>query len=319
MKDTTVVNYQRYIESDVIPTALGRMVLTDIRRYHVTAFIDGLVTDGRGPTTVRRIAAVVQGSLRAAYDDNLIEANPASGLRLPKVETKEFEAWSPEQVGTFLDTAAQHRLGALFEVAMFTGLRRGELLGLRWSDIDLTRRTLAVRNNRTQAGDRVVENAPKTRSGRRTVDLGDRAVAALVAWRITQSGEAEDWGAAYNATGYVFTYENGEPLKPQYPTRLFEKLRVQAGLPKMTFHGQRHEAASLMIEAGEDILIVSRVLGHSSVGITGDIYAHMIGSATRRAVDNAAALVPTRGAAHTMHTQGEESGNEKAPVPATSA
>lgn len=198
---------------------------------------------------------------------------------------------------------------------MFTGLRRGEILGLRWADVDMTRRIVSVRNNRTQAGSEIVESTPKTKNGRRTVDLGDRAAGALLGWKLAQSAEADSWGEAYMQSGYVFTYEDGTPLKPQYVTRLFDKLRVKAELPKLTFHGQRHEAASLMIEAGEDILIISRILGHSSVGVTSDIYGHMIGSASKRAVENGAALVPAKKAsALTLHSQAQapvRSGGEK--------
>jgi site-specific recombinase XerD len=102
-----------------------------VRRFHINAFIDELIAAGRGATTVRRIAAVVQGSLRAAAADDLIESNPSSGIKLPKVNERELEIWEPAQVGAFLDVAASHRLGALFETAMFTGLRRAEVIGLR--------------------------------------------------------------------------------------------------------------------------------------------------------------------------------------------
>lgn len=287
------------------------MKLADIRRFHINAFVDELLADGRGPTTVRRIAAVVQGSLRSAEQEDLIEMNPSVGIRLPKVTKKDFEAWEPEQVGTFLDIAAEHRLGALFELAMLTGMRRGELIGMRWSDVDLTRRIVSIRNNRVQAGNVIVENAPKTKSGRRVLDLDDRTVGTLLAWKASQEAQEALWGDAWQSSGYVFTYEDGSALKPQYVSRLFDKLRVKADLPKITFHGQRHENASLMIASGTDIAIVAKRLGHSSVSITADLYAHLIGSASRQAGENAAALLPPKTArAHTMHTQGLKSGEE---------
>ncbi|GAA1768471.1 tyrosine-type recombinase/integrase [Agromyces humatus] len=307
LKASTMVNYRRYVELDIAPSPLGSVPLSEVRRFHVNAFIKQLLDDGRGATTVRRIVAVVQGSLRSAAEENLIDHNPATGLKLPAVSKKELEVWEPAQVGEFLDVAAGHRLSALFELAMFTGMRRGELLGLRWTDVDMTRRAVTVRNNRIQAGTEIVEAAPKTRAGRRTVDLDDRSSGALVRWRLAQQEEAADWGDAYTETGYVFTYEDGQPLRPQYASRLFDKLRVEAGLPKMTFHGQRHENASLMIAAGTDIAIVSKRLGHSSVSITGDICSHLIGSASRHAAESTAALVPVKSAgAHTLHTQEAE-------------
>jgi integrase len=304
LKETTVDNYARYIVNDIKPTALGRLQLTEIRRHHVNAFVDDLIDAGRGATTIRRIAAVVQGSLKDAAQSDLIDSNPAAGIRLPKVEKKDFEPWSPAQVGRFLDAAAEHRLGPLFEVALFTGMRRGELLGLHWSDVNLEARTITVRNNRTQARQRIVEHSPKTSAGRRIIDLSEQASAALLAWQITQETEAAEWGTAYERSGYVFTYENGEPLKPQYVTRLFDNIREHTGLPKMTFHGQRHESASLLLAAGTDIALVSKILGHSSIAITSDTYSHLIGSAAANAAQAAAALVPRRADAHTLHTQG---------------
>ncbi|NEN07607.1 site-specific integrase [Diaminobutyricibacter tongyongensis] len=301
---TTLDNYARYIRNDIAPSALGRMKLTDIRRFHINAFVAEQMDAGRGATTIRRMAAVIQGSLRAAEKSALIDHNPSLGIELPAVESKKVKVWEPDQVGVFLDTAAKHRLSALFETVVFTGLRRGEAIGLRWSDVDMTKRRITVANNRTQAGPAIVEGDVKTVAGQnRVIDIDDTLAGVLIAWKLTQQQEADEWGEAYRDSGYIFTYENGEPLKPQYATRLFDKLRVKAKLPKLTFHGQRHENASLMIASGTDIAVVSKRLGHTSVGITSDIYGHLIGSASRDAAERAAAIVPRKAVtAHTLHT-----------------
>lgn len=313
LRGSTLENYTRYVEQDIAPSALGAMQVRQIRRRHVQAFVDELVDAGRGAVTVRRIVAVVQGSLRAALKDELLEDFPASNLDLPPVDAKEFEPWEHEQVGHFLDVAGEHRLGALFELDMFTGLRRGEIIGLRWEDVDLEAGELRIRNNRTSTGDGLT----KTDAGRRRVSLDDRAVGALIAWQFAQAAEREAWGAAYADSGYVFTMEDGRPLKPQYVTRLFEKLRVKADLPKMTFHGQRHQSASLLLASGADIVAVSKRHGHANTAVTGDLYSHLVRSKDREMANNAAALVPPRGAsAHTLHAQGGE--NEEEAVPAES-
>lgn len=303
IKPSTLDNYRRYVANDIKPSALGRLRLTDIKRLHVRAFIDSLIADGRGAVTVRRIVAVVQGALTAALRDDIIATNPARGARLPNVDAHEFEPWTPQQVGAFLDHASQHRLGALFEVAVLTGLRRAELVGLRWVDVDLARRELSVRSTRVETSTGVVENAPKTSAGRRVVQLDDAAVGALVAWQIAQSGERAQWDDAWLSSGYVFTYENGEPLRPQYVTRLFDSLRAAADLPEMTLHGLRHMHASLLLASGADTALVSKRLGHSSISITSDIYTHLIGDAARRAAESASALVP-RATAQRVHNSG---------------
>jgi integrase len=307
LKPTTYSTYERYIRNDIGPSALGAMMLTDIRTYHINDFLAGLTEAGRGAVTVRRVAAVVQSAMRDAARSRRIEANPATGLELPTVTKSKMKIWEPEQVGVFLDTAATHRLGSLFELDMFTGLRRAEIIGLRWEDVDLPARRLTVRNTRVQADKNIVEQEDtKTEAGRRIVELDDRAVGALIAWRIKQSAEAEEWGDMWANTGHVFTYDDGEPLKPQYVTRLFDKLRVEAGLSKLTFHGSRHEHASLLIASGADIAIVSKRLGHSNLATTSDLYTHLIGSASRNAAENASALVPSKKAvALTVHTQAD--------------
>jgi integrase len=307
LKPTTYSTYERYIRNDIKTSGLGVMMLTDIRTYHINDFLAELTEAGRGAVTVRRVAAVVQSAMRDASRSRRIEANPATGLELPTVTKSKMKIWEPEQVGVFLDTAATHRLGPLFELDMFTGLRRAEIIGLRWEDVDLPARRLTVRNTRVQADKNIVEQEDtKTEAGRRIVELDDRAVGALIAWRIQQSAEAEEWGDIWANTGHVFTYDNGEPLKPQYVTRLFDKLRVEAGLPKLTFHGSRHEHASLLKASGADIAIVSKRLGHTNLATTSDLYTHLIGSASRNAAENASALVPSKKAvALTVHTQAE--------------
>jgi integrase len=302
LRASTLENYRRYVEQDIVPSGLGGMKVRDVRRRHVQAFIDQLVESGRGSVTVRRIVAVIQGAFKAAVREELIDDSPARDLELPRATKKEFQPWEPEQVGLFLDVAGSHRLGALFELDMFTGLRRGEIIGLRWEHVNLADRELIIRNNLTRSGD----GDTKTEAGRRRVALDDRAVGALVAWQIKQAAERNLWGDAYQDSGYVFTMEDGRPIKPQYVTRLFEKLRQQAGLPKMTFHGQRHQSASLMLASGADLTIVSKLLGHSDTAVTGDLYSHLLTSKARQVVAGAAALVPPRGhGARTPHTQTE--------------
>lgn len=316
IKASTLDAYRRYVDNDIIPSALGRVRLTDIKRGDVRRFVDGLIAAGRGPATVRKVLATVQSALSAALRDDLIATNPARGVRLPSAEAHEFEPWTPQQVGAFLDHAATHRLGAIFEVAVWTGLRRAELVGLRWADVDLARRVLSVKTTRVQAGRAIVENSPKTSAGRRVVQLDDAAVGALVACQITQQGDRGRLGNLWEGDGHVFTYEDGRAIRPDYVTRLFETLRdeVNAGildenvervangeqqvplLPTITLHGLRHMHASLLLAGGADIALVSKRLGHASISITADVYSHLVDDAARRAAESASALVPRAGA-----------------------
>jgi integrase len=259
LRATTVAGYKYYVAEDIAPSALGRMKLTDIRRYHVQEFVADQMKAGRGTVTVRRLVTLLGTIFASAVKDELISANPARGVGRPKLDSERLDPWEPDQVRTFLDRCAQQRLGALFEVAVLTGLRRGEITGLRWQDLALAARKVVVRRNRVTVNGRVQEqNAPKPRAGLRTVALSDFAVARLLAWQLRQAEEAEEAEAAQEAwqsEGHVFTMEDGQALDPAYITRLFQKLRKGPceELPLLSFHGLRHCAASLMLASGADI------------------------------------------------------------------
>jgi integrase len=311
LKATSYLNYERYARLDIAPSALGPMPLSTIRPQHINRFVADLSAAGRGDVTVRRIVAVLQAAMKAAKTARIIEENPAVGLALPKIERAEANVWEPEEAGRFLDVAAGNRLGPLFELALYSGLRRGEILGLRWEDVNLGRNQLTVRRNRTQVGGKVVEQTPKSRSGWRTVPLAADLVGTLLAWQLRQANERAEWGVAYSDQGYVFTRENGEPIYPQYVTKLFDRLRVQAELPTLTLHGLRHTGVSLLITAGVPIAVVSKMVGHSSIQITADRYGHLIGTAAQDAADAMAALVPR---AHKLHTIGSGAETTKSPA-----
>ena len=302
LRDTTHGQYERYIANDITPTVLGRMRLGDIRRHHVVSFFDDLAADGRGISTRHKILVVLQAAFSSALLDQLVDVNPALRIPLEAEKPKRFEAWAPEQVGAFLDVAVKHRLGALYELAFLTGMRRGELVGLRWEAVDLASRTLRVEHTRVQAAAGVVESTPKTDSGRRTVTLDDAAIGSLLTWKLKQGAERELWAEAWIDTGYVFTMENGEPVKPDYATRLFETLRKKSNLPKITLHGARHEHASLWIAGGGDVTLLSKRLGHSTSRITADLYVSRVGDADRAHAEVVAAMIPRAGA-HAPHTR----------------
>jgi integrase len=303
LKDTTAANYHRYVHGDIVPSWLGQMKLTDIRRHHINVYAAELIAAGRGPTTVRRILTRLGTIFATALKDELIGANPVVGADRPVLPDAPVKVWEPDDVRTFLMRCAQHRLGAIFEIAVLTGLRRGELTGMRWSDVDLVARKITVRRNRVTVDGKITEHSTKTRAGLRTIPLSEAAVGSLLTWQLRQGQEAEAAAEAWHGTGYVFANELGRPLDPAYATRLFQVIRRQGEpLPELSFHGLRHCAASLMLASGADISVVSKLMGHASIGVTSDVYGHLIGTIAQEAVDGAAALI-----AHRVHThQGVE-------------
>lgn len=295
LKPSTHGNYSRYLTGDVIP-ALGSKLLKDLQRADVAALVRGLQDDGRGATTVRRIHAVLSSALADAVQDGLLAENVAKGARLPRVDRQRVEVWTPEQAGKFLEAVAEHRLGPLFELAILTGMRRGELVGLRWSDVDLLTRTITVTTQLVLTSSGVVEGTAKTDSGQgRRVPLSERAVSVLMGWRLRQDADREEWGEAYRDSGRVFTWEDGREYRPDYVSKLFRTLTEGKELPPMHFHSLRHLHASLMLASGQDLTVVAKTMGHSTSQITRDLYAHLFEDRARHAVEGAASLLPTRG------------------------
>ncbi|MEU9838361.1 tyrosine-type recombinase/integrase [Actinomadura sp. NPDC048032] len=213
--------------------------------------------------------------------------------------------WTPEQTGVFLDRAARHRLYALFYLAAFAGLRRGEVCGIEWADVDLDAGMVAIRIQRVAVTYRDVEDsAPKTDSSDDTIPLDESTVKVLRTWRAAQNEERLAWGEAWVESGKVFTRENGEPLHPEMVFDLFQRLAFEAGLPPIRLHDLRHGAATLMLAAGADMKLVQALLRHSSITITSDTYTNVLPDVARQASAAAVALVPRAAAGGDSRTDG---------------
>lgn len=298
LRATTRRSYQGHLDGYLVPH-LGKLRLRDLTPGHVEAMyraiLKGNGAAGRkvGPTTVRRVHATLSSALNKAVKQRLLAHNPAQYVELPAANTAKVNPWQPAELGCFLDYAAGDRLGTLYELVAMTGLRRGEVCGLRWQDVDLERRELHVRQQLVQSGGTTVVGKPKTKGGEdRVVDLDERTVAALLTHQLRQAVERDAWGAAWHDTGLVFTREDGAALIPEYVTRHFQRLSREAGLRVVRLHDLRHGQASLALAAGVPLAVVSKRLGHSSYHLTADTYSHLLHGVGRQAAEAAAALVP---------------------------
>ncbi|HET6752461.1 MAG TPA: site-specific integrase [Jiangellaceae bacterium] len=240
--------------------------------------------------TIRQVGAAMQRkilktlcvALNAAKKRRLIDYNPATEYKLPRVRSARAPRprvwWSSDQVRRFLDATRDDRLHALWRVALLRGLRRGELLALRWSDVDLDHGMLFVRSG-------------KTESSKRTVSLDAGTVAVLREHGLRQKKERLATVGAYQENNLVFAQEDGSPIPEHRITFGFQKLARRHGLPRMRFHDARHTAASIALESGIDIKIVSDQLGHSTTRLTHDLYSHVVRRLHDEAAETVAALV----------------------------
>jgi integrase len=225
---------------------------------------------------------------------HLIARNVADDADAPRQPGPDPKAWTPAQVSAFLDLAADDRWSALWRLAATTGLRRGELAGLRWPDLGLVSGALSVNRATVVAGGLAVESEPKTARGRRRMSLDPETVETLKAWRKQQREEQFAMGAGWQGDGRVFVWPDGSALHPNVITRSFGRLAERAGLPALTLHGLRHSWATAALEAGVPVKVVSDRLGHSSARITLDVYTASVPSLDAAAADLVAGMFGAR-------------------------
>jgi integrase len=280
--------YRNHVKLYLAPL-LGHHRLAKLAPQHVRAFIKRKLADGLSPRTIRLSLVVLGRALGQALRDGLIARNVVKLVDLPRVQRFEGKTLSPEQAKSLLGAAKGERLEALYTVALSLGLRMGEALGLRWEDIDLDRRTLTVNRILERIGRghgstlQLVE--PKTSRSRRTVNLPDAAGRALKAHRVRQLEERLAAGSAWCDHGLAFPTMKGTPYEPRELHVKFKLLLDKAGLPDIRFHDLRHSAASLMLAQGIPLRSIQEILGHGSIAMTANLYAHVGEQLKRQAAD----------------------------------
>ncbi len=268
---------------DIGTVALAKLTPAQLDRVYarLQAPIDG-GGEGLSPSTVRRVHTVMHKALKDAVLEGLVARNVADIARPPKNQDFEPQLWTLEQVRTFLHATAQDRLGPLYLLAALTGLRSGELLGLRWQDVDLDAQVLQVRVALARDG-RLAP--PKTRAGRRRVELSRMAALALRRQRRQQAEERLALGPAWHESDQVSTSTVGTLLDGVNTLKAFHRFLTKAELPRIRLHDLRHLQASLLLAAGVHPKVVSERLGHSRTAVTLDVYSHVMPSLQRDAAD----------------------------------
>jgi integrase len=247
---------------------------------------------GLSVRTVRYAHTVVRKALSDAVGWNLITRNVADAAQPPEKQKTTKETWGAEQLRTFLTQVREDRLFAAWQLAALTGMRRGEVLGLSWADIDLDASRLAVRRSLISSDYEIKVSEPKTEKGRRVVALDPAMVAALRDHQGRQLLERAAMGGDWdNALDLVFTREDGSPIHPQAFSEMFEKHVKDSKLPKLSLHGLRHTHATIALRAGVHPKVVSERLGHASVAFTLDVYTDSLPDMQETAASLIAALV----------------------------
>ena len=299
LRASTLDDYRRRIEKHVLPT-LGPIELQDLDASHLDRLYADLLDHGGpdrralSPKTVRNVHVVIRKALADASRKRLVMRNVAIDADPPKIPgpgEHDMAVWTPEELRAFLHAIADNRLGAAYKLAASTGMRRGEVLGLRWSDLDLDRGTLAVCQTIVNVAYAVTVSEPKTARGRRTISLDPRTVATLRAHRARQQGERLSAGDGYDDRDLVFAREEGSPTHPDSFSQTFERTVKRLGLRRVRLHDLRHTYATLALRAGVDAKTVSSRLGHATVAFTLDVYTKAVPQLDREAADKIADLI----------------------------
>ena len=300
VKPSTWDSYARNFELHLLPR-LGHRPLRELTAALLNSIYGELLENGRrngnggglSAKTVRYLHTTMHKALADAVDAGLLGTNPADRARPPKpakAGPTELRFWTPEQLRAFLASVAGTRLEAAWYLAAMTGMRRGEVLGLRWADIDVDAARLAVRHTIISVAYEVRESTPKTHQAR-VIDLDPGTIEQLRAHRDRQQVERRERGADYQDHDLVFCREDGTPLHPDTFSQSFERAVAKAGLPRIRLHDLRHTHATIALRAGVPVKVISERLGHESPAFTIQIYQHVLPGMQAEAAARIAALV----------------------------
>src|SRR5215208_6779854 len=278
VKATTFERYEQITRLHLKPD-LARVKLKALTPAHVRTLYREKLEAGSSARTVRYIHTTLRKALKQAVMDGLIPRNVTEAVKPPQLTREEMHPLTPEQAKLLLQTAHEigDRLEALYVLAIHTGLRQGELLGLKWDDVDLEDGSLQVRRTLAMTKSGPVFTAPKTTGSKRSVKLTSKAIEALKHHLERQLEEIDRVGSLWQENGLIFASATGEPLNRHNLTRRsFKPLLKQAGLPEVRFHDLRHTCATLLLTRNVNPKIVSEMLGHSTIAITLDTYSHVL-------------------------------------------
>ncbi len=290
-KKTTYAKYETHVRLYLVPLLgskrLESLGVADVRR------MTGSVSSQASSATAKESHRVLRSALSAACREELISRNVAQLVPAPRVQVRELKPWSLDETLTFLEEARKDPLYAAFVLAVALGLRRGEILGLRWSDIDLERQTLTVRNQLQRVQKELYSDTTKNRRTR-TVPLPLMCIAPLRWQRLRQQGQRDQAGDKWEDSGYVFTSRTGRPIEPRNLSRSFERIADDAKLRRIRLHDTRHGCATLLFAAGVPARVVMEILGHSQIAVTMNIYTHVSDDSRREAMGHMDRLLKRR-------------------------
>ena len=274
IEDSTRTGYKEKIDGYIV-SVLGNIPLKTLKNTHIQQWVNSLNARGLAPKTIKNAYNNLNAALEKAVVLKMIPNNPCKGTELPKLKRYKAKVYDTDAIHEVLEIAkgSDYYLFVLLEISL--GLRRGEIAALRWDNVDLTKRTVKICENRIHGEGKVVTKAPKTEAGNREITFGDDVAAALSEARMQYYNDKAALGAAFHDLGYVIRKEDGTPYHPDSLTTKWRRFVKANGLEHIRLHDLRHTNATAMIEAGVDYKVVMQRLGHSDISTTYNTYVHV--------------------------------------------
>lgn len=274
LKPKTVAGYAHLIKKHLQPR-LGKVRLQDLTVRDVARFQEGLEDDGYATSTIKHLRVILNGTLDRAVMHEVLARNPMDKLSFKGQPGEKREVWTPEHAAAFLRMTRDDYGAAALVFALMTGMRRGEVLGLKWDDLDFNKGTLRINRSLVTVDGAAQVSTPKTESSKRLLSLSPDTLIFLKEHWNRQITLALSKGGDWVETGYVFTNVSGEAWHPDSLRVTMHKACRKAGIPIITIHGLRHTHTSLMARKGVPIEVISKRLGHAKISTTMDVYRHL--------------------------------------------
>ena len=275
ISETTRVGYKTKIKCYIKPY-LGEILIKSLRAEHVQKMINDMLAKGLSPKNIRDTFNNINAAMKKAVITRLIPYNPCEGVVLPRLKKYRAEIYPPKMIHDLLETAKGSNMYLPILLLVTVGLRRGELLALRWEDIDFAKNILKVRKNLVRGENGYIIKAPKSEAGIRDIYLGQDVMNILNQERIKYMTDSLAYGKGFQNHGFVVRQEDGSPMRPDSMTRKWRRFLNTHDLPKIRLHDLRHSNATALIQAGVNPRVVQQRLGHSDVNITLNTYTHVL-------------------------------------------
>lgn len=284
---TTMYGYRNIVNNHLIPY-FGDYKLQDLKQKPINKYFKKKDEDGLSKNTIRKHYDLLKDILKNAVNEEIILKNPLDKIEPLKIDKKEMNFYTIEQLNKLFEVIKDDRMEIVVKLAGLLGLRREEIAGLKWKNIDLENNLITIAEARVQAGKKIKDKGTKNTSSYRTLHMPDDIKDILLKIQRKQKDQKNILKNSYNNKGYVMAWENGEPYRPNYLSDLFKKTVTDNNLPPIRLHDLRHTFASVANELGVGLYDISKALGHSQIGTTSEIYTHMFDKTHKKTISKVA-------------------------------